>query len=62
MACIEESYLITADDERSSVTVKKDVFGNLIIALEDSDGPIGLEIPEELVSKFVYSINRLANQ
>jgi len=61
MPHLQESYVITADDESSSVTVKKDLFANLMITLEDSDGVIGLEVPEELVSKFVYAINRLTN-
>ena len=61
MACIEESYLITADDESSSVSIKQDLFDNIMITLKDANGPISLEVPEELVSKFVYAINRLTN-
>lgn len=62
MAYLEESYLIKSDDESISVSIKKDVFANLEITLKDPSGSYTSEIPEELVSKFVYAINRLINQ
>lgn len=61
MSYLEESYRITTDDRISSVAIKKDLFANLEIKLEKPDGSISLDIPEELVSKFVYAINRLTN-
>ena len=63
MSYLEESYLITSDDENSSVTVSKDVFGNLSISLKERETSswTTLVIPEELVTQFVYAINRLVN-
>lgn len=61
MAHLQESYLITSDDESESVSLKKDIFGNLEITLEDSSGPIGLQVSSELLPKFIHAANRLFN-
>ena len=62
MAYLEESYTLTSNDERLDeelvVTIKKDCFANLDITLNDGTS---LLIPDDLVSKFVYAINRLVN-
>ena len=59
MAFLEETYLITADDESSSVSIKKDPLGNLDITVNELGGVESFKIPEELVSQFTYAINRL---
>ena len=61
MPHLEEFYRITTDDGNSFVAINKDVFANLQFTLNDPDGSVSLEIPKELVSKFVYAINRLTN-
>ena len=42
MAYLEESYVITSEDESSSVTFRKDVFGNLVITSEDESSSVAL--------------------
>lgn len=63
MPHLQESYLITSDDKSSSVSIKKDVFANLEITYkEGKESILMITIPEELVFKFVYAVNRLINQ
>ena len=62
MSYLEESYLIKADDDSSSVSIKKDWLGNLEIKVDNPGESIFAQIPEELVSKFAYAINRLINK
>jgi len=60
MAYLQESYMITSDDQSQSITVKKDAFGYLYLTLTRGSQVVDLVVPEEMVSQFIGALKRLA--
>lgn len=59
MANLTETYTLTSDDGSESLTIEKDLNGNIKLRLQDNLGVESILISEEFASQFTYVLNRL---
>ena len=60
MAKLTETYTLTSDDGSESLTIEKDIDGNIKLHLTDDLGTELMLIAEEFASQFTYVLNRLS--